>query len=190
MNHLAHLFLAAPGTESLIGNLAGDFVKGRLEGRFPPAIAAGILQHRRIDVFTDEHPAAAALRRVLIPEHRHYSRVIADVFIDHFLASRFDEFAGEPLERFLSRTFAEIDPHQETLPGALRWVYPRMRDEGWLISYRTIEGISQALSGISRRLEHRHALQPAVRHLTDSRRELERRFEELFPDVVAFARQA
>ena len=29
MNYLAHLFLAGTSTESLIGNLAGDFVKGR-----------------------------------------------------------------------------------------------------------------------------------------------------------------
>jgi glyoxylase-like metal-dependent hydrolase (beta-lactamase superfamily II) len=39
MNHLAHLFLAQETAESLIGNLAGDFVKGALGDRFPPAIA-------------------------------------------------------------------------------------------------------------------------------------------------------
>src|SRR5690242_14634083 len=71
MNHLAHLFLAAPTAESLIGNLAGDFVKGRIGDRFPPAIADGIAQHRRIDAFTDSHPSVAAFRRVLIPDHGH-----------------------------------------------------------------------------------------------------------------------
>ena len=57
MNHLAHLFLAAPTAESLIGNLSGDFVKGAIGDRFPPGIAAGIAQHRRIDAFTDAHPS-------------------------------------------------------------------------------------------------------------------------------------
>lgn len=188
MNHLAHLFLAEPTAESLIGNLAGDFVKGPLGDRFPPAIAAGIAQHRRIDAFTDAHPAVAAFRRVLTPEHGHYARVIADVFFDHFLAARFDELAGEPLEAFLARTFALIDPHVETLPGMLRVIYPRIRDEAWLQSYRDVEGIAMALRGISRRFSRGPRLETAARYLVDARAELERRFDEFFPDVVAFAR--
>jgi acyl carrier protein phosphodiesterase len=191
MNHLAHLFLAGDDAESLIGNLAGDFVKGPLHGplgdRFPRGIHEGIMQHRRIDAFTDSHPAVAAFRRVLTPEHGHYSRVIADMFFDHFLACRFDEYAGEPLESFLARTFATIDPHQHLLPGMLRVIYPRIRDEEWLQSYREIEGIHLALTNISRRFSRKPRLERATRHLVDSRTELERRFEEFFPEVMRFA---
>jgi acyl carrier protein phosphodiesterase len=188
MNHLAHLFLAAPTPESLIGNLAGDFVKGPLGDRFPPAITAGIAQHRRIDAFTDSHPSAGEFRRVLTPEHGHYARVIADMFFDHFLAARFEELGGEPLEAFLARTFATIDPHVDALPGLLRVVYPRIRDEGWLLSYREIDGIAGALHGISRRFSRRPRLETAARHLIDSREELQRLFDQFFPDVVAFAK--
>ena len=188
MNHLAHLFLAGDSAESLIGNLAGDFVKGPLGDRFTPAIREGIAQHRKIDAFTDTHPAAAAFRRVLTPEHGHYARVIADMFFDHFLACRFDEFAGESLESFLARTFATIDPHADTLPGMLRVLYPRIRDERWLESYREVEGIRFALANMSRRFSRRPRLDDAARHLVDSRVELERRFDEFMPDVIAFAR--
>lgn len=146
------------------------------------------MQHRRIDAYTDAHPAAAAFRRVLIPEHGHYARVIADMFFDHFLSRRFDEFAGEPLETFLARTYAIIDPHEHELPGRLRFVYPHMRDERWLESYREIAGIHGALRGISRRFSRPVHLETATHHLTDSREELERRFDELFPDVISFAR--
>lgn len=187
MNHLAHLFLAGDTAESLIGNLAGDFVKGPLGDRFPPAIRDGIVQHRRIDAFTDSHPQIAGFRQVLTPEHGHYSRVIADMFLDHFLARRFDEFGGEPLEAFLARTWRTIDPHGESLPGKLRSVYPRMRDEQWLESYREIDGIHFALANISRRFTRKPRLETATRHLVDSRVELERRFETFLPDVMAFA---
>jgi acyl carrier protein phosphodiesterase len=187
MNHLAHLFLAGDTAESLIGNLSGDFVKGPLGDRFPRAIHDGIMQHRRIDAFTDSHPETAAFRRVLLQEHGHYARVIADVFFDHFLACRFDEYAGESLESFLARTYATIDPHVESLPGLLRVVYPRMRDEGWLESYREVEGIHLALTNISRRFSRRPRLETATRHLIDSRPELERRFERFFPEVMVFA---
>src|SRR5688500_10374532 len=187
MNHLAHLFLAGRTAESLIGNLSGDFVKGPLGDRFPPGIAAGIAQHRRIDAFTDAHPSVAAFRRVLTPEHGHYSRVIADMFFDHFLAARFDELGGEPLEDFLARTFATIDPHVDSLPGLLRVVYPRMRDEGWLQSYRELDGIHLALTNMSRRFSRRPRLETATHHLVDSRDELERHFDSFFPDVILLA---
>ena len=187
MNYLAHLFLAADSAESLIGNLAGDFVKGRISDTLPPGIAEGIRNHRRVDAFTDSHPSVAAFRRVLIPEHGHYARVIADVFFDHFLAVDFTRYAPESLDAFLTRVYATIDPHIDALPGSLRVVYPRMRDEGWLASYRSPEGIGMALFGISRRLSRRPDLAPAVHFLTDpdTRAELERLFHEFFPDVMA-----
>src|SRR5215212_9701912 len=148
MNHLAHLFLASgaplpsaapapPGTTALhraqlvIGNLAGDFVKGPIGDRFPPAIAAGIAQHRRLDAFTASHRHLAPFRRV---------------------------------------------------------VYPRMRDEGWLLSYREIDGIELALRNMSRRFSRKPRLETATHHLIDSREELEREFDHFFPDVVSFSK--
>lgn len=187
MNYLAHLFLASDSAESMIGNLAGDFVKGRISDTLPAGIAEGIRNHRRVDAFTDSHPSVAAFRRVLIPEYGHYARVIADVFFDHFLAVDFNRYAAESLDAFLTRVYATVDPHVGALPGSLRAVYPRMRDEGWLASYRSIDGIGMALFGISRRLSRRPELDPAVHFLTDSdsRAELERLFHEFFPDVIA-----
>ena len=192
MNYLAHLLLAEQTAESLIGNLAGDFVKGRIGAEVSPAIAAGIRHHRRVDSFTDAHPSVAAFRRVLIPEHGHYARVIADVFFDHFLAVDFTRYSSETLDVFLNRVYAAIDPHVDELRGRLRIVYPRMRDEGWLSSYQSLEGIRLALGGISHRLSRRPQLAPAVRFLDDAgtRAELERLFHEFFPDLIALSPSA
>jgi len=126
---------------------------------------------------------------VLIPEHGHYARVIADVFLDHFLACHFDEFANETLESFIARTHAVLDAHIESLPERLRDVYPWMRAQQWLIGYREIAGIELTLARMSRRIARRPDLASATRHLVDSRGELERRFRAFFPDVVAFAKK-
>jgi acyl carrier protein phosphodiesterase len=188
VNYLAHLFLAGPSPESLIGNLAGDFVKGPLrDGQYSPAILDGIRQHRAIDAFTDTHAEVAAFRRVLIPDHGHYSRIISDVFFDHFLANNWSRYNDESLEAFVERVFATIDPHESELPGRLRFVYPHMRDGQWLLSYREVEGIHIALTNLSRRLSRQPHLEDATHHLIDSRQQLERRFLNFFPDVMAFA---
>jgi acyl carrier protein phosphodiesterase len=185
MNYLAHLFLAGDSAESMIGNLAGDFVKGAIHGT--DAISDGIRHHRRIDAFTDSHPSVAAFRRVLIPDHGHYARIIADVFFDHFLANTWPRYRDEPLEAFVARVHATLDAHAHELPGRLRLVYPYMRDQQWLLSYRHVEGIRIALTNLSRRLSRKPHLEEATHHLIDSRRELERRFHDFFPDVVAFS---
>lgn len=187
MNYLAHLFLAGDSAESLIGNLAGDFVKGVLAERFTPGIRDGIRLHRRIDAFTDAHPNVAAFRRVLIPEQGHYARVISDVFFDHFLVVHWTRYSDETLDGFLARVWAAIDPHATQLPGRLRFIYPRIRDEGWLQSYAEIGAIHFALSNLSRRLSRHPHLETATHHLIDSRAELERRFHDFFPDVIAFS---
>lgn len=186
MNYLAHLFLGGDSAEAMIGNLAGDFVKGPIHGS--DAISEGIRKHRRIDAFTDSHPSVAAFRRVLIPDHGHYARVIADMFFDHFLANDFARYSDEPLEAFVARVHATLDAHADTLPGRLRLVYPYMRDQQWLLSYRDVAGIRIALTNLSHRLSRKPHLELATHHLIDSRRELERRFHEFFPDVLAMSR--
>ena len=185
MNFLAHLFLADRDAESLIGNLAGDFVKGPLHDRFTPRIREGIMQHRRIDAFTDTHPHVAAFRRVLIPDHGHYARVISDIFFDHFLAANWSQYSAETIEHFVNRVFTLM--HGQPLPGRLAAVFPHI--PSWLLSYQDIDGIRMALTGISRRLSRRPHLETATHHLIDSRAELERRFHDFFPDVVAFSRR-
>ncbi len=189
MNHLAHLFLAGDSAESLLGNLAGDFVKGRLHDEFPAAVRQGIVEHRKIDEFTDTHQEVAAFRRILAAEQGHYGRVIADVFFDHFLAANWRDYAEEPLESFLARVWSRLDPQIDSMPGRLKYVYPRMRDEGWLLSYRELAGIHTALSNMSFRFSRRPHLETAMHFLVDSREALQNHFRKFFPDVIVYAKR-
>lgn len=188
MNYLAHIFLAGDTAESIIGNLAGDFVKGPLPGPWEPEIARGIMEHRKIDAFTDAHPSVGSFRRIIAEEHGHYARVIADVFFDHFLATHWNDYCAQPLDQFLRDVFVRLDPHTSLMPPRLRDVYPRMRDGRWFHSYSTLEGIGTALYYLSRRFSRRPQLEPATRLLVDRRTDLERNFRLFFPEVIAFAK--
>ena len=189
MNHLAHLFLAGPTDESLLGNIAGDFVKGPLTGRFPAEIERGISEHLKIDSFTDSHPESGEFRRIVARDHGHYARVISDVFFDHFLASDFERYAAEPLDEFLRRTFARLDRHVEAMPQRLRAIYPRLRDDRWIESYKTIDGIWTALFYLSRRFSREPRLEMATHLLIDARAALLERFHRFMPDVIEYAKR-
>jgi acyl carrier protein phosphodiesterase len=188
MNFLAHLLLAGKSPDSLLGNLAGDFVKGALGDRFRPAVRQGIVEHRRIDEFTDTHPAAGTFRRIIAAEYGHYAGVISDLFLDHFLACDWDEYSDEHFDDFLKRVFASLEPLVDEMPGHLPFVYQRMRDGRWLQSYSEVEGIATALRNLSRRFSRAPRLESSVHLLRDRRDDFQLHFRAFFPEAIAFVK--
>ena len=56
MNYLAHAFLSFEDEAIVVGNLLGDFVKGRAQlEHYPLNIQNGVILHRHIDQFSDNH---------------------------------------------------------------------------------------------------------------------------------------
>src|SRR5690606_34573687 len=107
MNYLAHLHLGGPAPAQLLGSLYGDFVKGRLEGRYPADIEAAIRLHRRIDMFTDSHPLIFEARMRFPAARRRTSGILLDLFFDHCLAHAWDDYASEPLPAFTTRVYQD-----------------------------------------------------------------------------------
>ena len=79
MNFLAHFRLAEQTPDGWTGAWLGDFVKGRIDGRYPPSLARGIVLHRRIDSGTDAHLALARSRRAMSPVRRRFAASSRDV---------------------------------------------------------------------------------------------------------------
>ena len=86
MNYLAHAYLSFDDPEVLAGNMISDFVKGKKKFDYPFRIQQGIMLHRLIDDFTDNHPATKEAKEFFRPDYRLYSGAFVDVVYDHFLA--------------------------------------------------------------------------------------------------------
>lgn len=84
MNYLAHLYLAKDSTETMIGGILGDFVKGGAKDQYPHKIKKGIELHRKIDSYTDSHPRTRASRRLYRSPWRRFAGIIVDLCNDHF----------------------------------------------------------------------------------------------------------
>jgi len=73
VKYLVHFFLAGDDEELRLGNLLGDFVKGRVERFEHPGaterLRTGIQMHRAIDAFSDRHPAVHRSKQILAPEY-------------------------------------------------------------------------------------------------------------------------
>jgi acyl carrier protein phosphodiesterase len=189
LNFLAHLYLAEPTPLGLLGSLMGDFVKGPLHRRYPAALERALVQHRRIDAFTDAHPLVRASRNRVSATHRRFAGVLTDMFFDHFLARHWADYSVEPLAEFTSRVYALLDAQHALLPARLQHIAPSMRRGDWLGSYAQVASIETALDRMGSRLKRGNLLLGAGVQLREQYAAFEGDFRAFFPELVGFARR-
>lgn len=188
MNYLAHLHLAEDNDAALVGNLLGDFVKGRLDPRLDSPIHRGIKLHRAVDRFTDAHPIHQRSRQRMSAKRRRYAGIIVDMAYDHFLARHWSRFRDDPLEAFAKRVYAALYRYYAELTPSLRQMLPHMAREDWLTAYRDLDSIGLALDRLSLRLSHPSPLPGAVTEIRGVYCELEADFMQLLPELERFTK--
>lgn len=191
MNFLAHLHLAEATPESRLGNLLGDFVKGRpWDRRFSPGIWQGIVEHRRLDAFTDQHPAWRASRERLVSAGRRVSGIAVDLFYDFFLSRAWGEVQpGDTLPSFVRGVHRDLVSLKSEWPEGAMGPITRMIDQEWLLGYGTLEGIRLTLRRVARRSPALVDLEGMESVLQGRMEELERDFREFYPEVMKRAKE-
>jgi acyl carrier protein phosphodiesterase len=159
LNYLVHLYLSEDDDLVRLGNLMGDFVKGRLENLpYPAGIIRGLKQHRAIDSYSQHSPAVRQSKERLAPRFGYFRGILIDVCYDHFLARNWQQHAEGTLEEFAANTYRLLEEHHEILPERLKQVVPRMVEHNWLVSYREVEIMDRALIRIGQRLKRQNPL--------------------------------
>lgn len=185
MNFLAHLYLSQHPPELMVGNFIGDFVKGSSFDNYDLLIQKGIILHREIDAFTDDHDIVKKSKKLLVDRYRHYAAVIVDMFYDHFLASNWDCYHETPLQHFSQQSYNTLLSFEETLPEKAQYMLPFMAKHDWLSSYSTVEGIGRALSGLSRRSRFESHMEKATEDLLLDYDIFKEDFTQFFPQLVS-----
>jgi acyl carrier protein phosphodiesterase len=190
MNYLAHIYLADGTEESILGNLMGDFVKGAIGNMYEPEIERGIRMHRKIDVFTDSHETVKASKKLMSPERRRFAGIIIDLAFDHFLSKNWPAYSDSDLDALIQKTYELLKRSTPMLPERMRRLLPRIIEEDWLGSYRTLGGASKAIDRISERLRRRfnrdNALRGAIEEVEANYPELESKFNSFFPQLISY----
>ena len=186
MNFLAHAYLSFDQPQLMVGNFMADFVKGSHYKQYPQAIQQGILLHREIDHYTDQHPYVLRSKRRLQPRYRHYAGVIVDMYYDHFLACNFQRFHRQSLVDFTQSVYTTLHQHHDLLPAKVKTLLHHMSRGNWLLSYAQLNGIEQALAGISRRTKFNSGMEFAGNDLRMHYQDFQKEFMAFFPEVVNF----
>ena len=187
MNYLAHAWLARQSDDAILGAILGDFVFGQSGLQdWPPAVRAEIVRHRRIDLYTDAHPAVVVARGLFDDAGlRRYAGIVLDVHFDHCLARHWQRWNDAPLADFTARVYRVLDEHRDELPSRLRAIAPRMAAHDWLGSYVQRGNVDHAVRGIATRLSRNgDKLVACLDVLRVEEPRIDAAFEAFFPDLV------
>ena len=190
MNYLAHAWLARHSDDAILGALLGDFVFGQSTLQdWPLPIRAEIVRHRRIDQYTDAHPAVVEARGLFDAAGlRRYAGILLDVYFDHCLARGWARWNDVPLEDFTARIYRVLHDHRDVLPPRLQAIAPRMAAHDWLGSYADRTSVDHAVRGIATRLSRNgDKLIACLEVLRVEEAEIDIAFEAFFPDLIESA---
>jgi acyl carrier protein phosphodiesterase len=187
LNYLAHLYLADQTDDSLIGNLLGDFVKGRPGEHYSDEIVAGIMFHRKIDTYADAHPIMRSSRSRIGPRMRRFSGIIIDVCYDHFLARHWRRYCNQDLSLFVQYAYDVLQKNRPVLPERLQRILPYMISEDWLGHYIEIKTVGRTLDRITRRLTRGEQFKGSIAQVMQHYADLESDFLTFFPDLLDYA---
>jgi acyl carrier protein phosphodiesterase len=187
MDHLAHVVLAGRNPLAVTGALLGDFWRGALDPAWPAALAAGVRLHRRIDTWTDHHPAVAEVRASFDRGFRRYAGIALDVWFDHLLANDFERRAGEPLPVVEDRVRVSLARAPTDLPMPFRVHAARVLGGPGLGAIARREVVDATLMRIGARLSRPNPLPHALPLLEAMAPPLERAFARLWPELAAEA---
>jgi len=186
MNFLAHLKLSGDHEKIMLGNFIADHIRGNKIHHFPQEIIDGIMLHRKIDYYTDHHPAFIQTRTRLHKKYHKYAGVIADIFYDHFLARNWDEYAEISLSHFTSYSYGILLRNYTILPRKTKQLLPFIIMQNWLASYGKFDGLTRAFDMMARRAKNKSNMEFAVDDLQADYELYKADFERFFPDIAAF----
>lgn len=183
MNFLAHIYLSGDNDLIKIGNFMADGIRGKHYEHLPAEIQKGIVLHRSIDTYTDAHPIFRQSTHRLHEKYHHYAGVIVDLFYDHFLAKNWADYSEEKLESFVGRFYKSLEDHYEHLTEKTKGMMPYMIKYDWLVSYRSIEGITRILYQMDQRTKNISKMQYSVAELVEFYDDFENEFKTFFVDL-------
>ncbi len=188
MNYLAHIFLSGADGRRQVGGFIADAVKGSAYKSFPKAIADGILLHRAVDDYTDNHPAVKTAVQELRPQFGRYAGALLDIYFDYLLASHFETFSRVPLRRYTRRFYWALIRNRRYLPDSIRRFMWHFISTNRLGRYASLEGIRESVGIMARYGRMRISADEAVAWLTAHEDELWAVFRPFFEELQAVCR--
>lgn len=189
MNYLAHLYLASREGNARIGGLLGDFVRGDLKYEYSFDIQREIRIHILIDSYTDDHPTVRSAKKLVTERKRRYMGIALDVFYDHVLAVKWNDYSDLGLLKFVQESYRILLKNRAILPPDLARMLPFMIHDDWLTSYKDFAGFKRGVYRVSRLLRRGDLLRDCLSDFESNYDAFISSFDEFFPQLVSHVKE-
>lgn len=191
MNFLGHAYLSFENSELLLGNLMGDFIKGnvRHETHFTPEIRNGLLLHRYIDTFTDNHKGLQEAKEIFKPSYGLFSGAILDIVLDYFLANDIHLFSSENSHKiFVKNVHFQLSKQQDFFVEKFKPYFQSMIKYQWLYHIRFEEGLYKSFTGLTKRTQHVKEIDTAFKLFKEHKNKLEIYYQAFIIEMINFVK--
>ena len=188
MNFLAHVYLSGSNDEIAIGNLIGDRVKGNKIKLLPKKIQSGVTFHKLIDHFTDHNQIFRECVTKLFPKYRHFSRVIIDMYFDHFLAKNWNYYHNLSLNKFSNEFYKKIIKIAPEFNQDIERFINALVKYNWFGHYKTTFGLYIVLKQMEKRTKFTSNFGASVKDLNQNYEYFEIRFFQFMNEIIKFTK--
>jgi len=189
LNFLAHFYLSGNNHQIMIGNFIADSVKGTQYRQYSSEIQKGILLHRSIDLFTDNHLLIKEGLKILRPHLGKFSGVALDIFLDHFLALQWDNYHKQSLRKYTFSVMEITKNHLDIMPQKSVMFYNYAVKTDRLYTYKNLSGMEEVFTGMNKRILLSNNLDKAPTILLQHYEELNNLFLQFFPEIKQHANE-
>ena len=181
MNYLSHLYFSQRTPLSMAGNLMGDFKREPdLQTRLPEEIKMGIENHKLVDRMTDHFDEVKQLKPLFSSKRRRFAGVILDISFDYYLIKHWDKFETVPFDVFVETCYQGLHDAKQWMPDRMSHVVSKMDEYDWLSSYQSLEGISETINHVSKRLRFKNKMTGGIEEVVNNYDSIESVFLNLF----------
>lgn len=164
----------------MAGGMLGDFIKGPIDQSLPEPIRRGIQLHRKIDAWSDQHPALTELRDQLPRGWRRFAGIALDLYTDLMLARNAENILGQPVEGFSRFSLGRIEPLLQHFPESAQRRFYLIREQNWLCRYADHQFTAACLARIGQRIRFSNPLVGAEQLFHDHQIALDHASHEIY----------
>ena len=184
MNYLAHVYLSGNNKDIVIGNFITNNIKGNNYKKFNINWQKGILLHRFIDSYTDSHYIFREHSKLFFNSHRHYSRVLIDIFYDHFLAKNWKKYSLTTLVSFELDFYKTLKENINKFPSDILNKINFFINQNLFTKYSSIEGLIHVLKKMEKKTVYESNLATSIDKFISFSPKMELQFFIFFEDMI------
>lgn len=184
MNLLAHAYLGFDHEQRRVGQIAGDFIKGRDLSAYPEFIKEGIQLHRSLDVWTDQQRIFRHSCARFPKARRRIAGILVDLLYDYTLARNWSSYCSIELAEFADGLYRALENHQNALPAKMSPFINRAPIVGVFEGYAKFSGMERAVQAIAGRLKDPSLFDGALDEMHSVVAQVDEDFAEFFPQAI------